>query len=52
MSETLEENLARLMDIEHAAANYLSHLAAVEQGSQYDQGPLDYWRDELERLTA
>jgi hypothetical protein len=50
MSE-MEAELDRLMDLDLAVRCYLSHLAAIEQGAQYDQDPLGRWRDEMERLT-
>lgn len=51
MSDALDKHLARLMDIEEAAINYLSHLWAVEQGADDDEAGLAYWREQLERLT-
>jgi len=51
MSE-LDAELARLSDLDMAVRNYLSHLAAVEQGAQEDLLPLDTWRAEMHRLTT
>jgi hypothetical protein len=47
----LDVELQRLMDVDQAVRSYLSHLWAFEQGAEDDEGLLDYWRGELERLT-
>jgi hypothetical protein len=47
----LDTELQRLMDVDNAVRNYLSHLYAVEQGAEEEHGLVDYWRDTLERLT-
>ena len=52
MADALDQELDRLMDLDLAVKCYLSHLAAVEQGAQYDEDPLSHWRAEMERLTA
>ena len=51
MSE-LDGELARLSDLDMAVRNYLSHLAAFEQGADVDPGPLEHWRDQLDLLTS
>lgn len=51
MTDRLAEDLQRLMDLDQAVRNYLSHLWAFEQGSQQDDWPLQYWRGEMQRLT-
>jgi len=48
----LEAELDRLMELDRAVGNYLSHLWAVEQGAEEDDGSVDHWRSVLERLTA
>ena len=50
MSEFADE-MKRLNDLDDAVRIYLSHLAAFEQGAEQDGRYVDYWRDELERLT-
>jgi hypothetical protein len=51
MSE-LDAELNRLTELDMAVRCYLSHLAAVEQGSQNDLWPLEHWREQLELLTS
>jgi hypothetical protein len=48
---TLDDELQRLMDLDNAVRNYLSHLAAVEQGADDDEAPCDYWREQMQLLT-
>ena len=47
-----EAEMQRLSDLDMAVRNYLSHLAAFEQGAEHDETPMQYWRDELEMLTS
>jgi len=47
----LDAELDRLMELDRAVANYLSHLHAYEQGAEHDETPMTYWRDEMQRLT-
>jgi hypothetical protein len=47
----LDAELDRLMELDRAVANYLSHLHAYEQGAVHDETPMMYWRDEMQRLT-
>jgi hypothetical protein len=44
--------LDRLMELDVAVRTYLSCLWAVEQGAEDDDGSIERWRSELERLTA
>jgi hypothetical protein len=48
---TLDAELQRLTDLDHAVRNYLSHLAAYEQGADYDGTYVEYWRDQMAGLT-
>ena len=47
-----EAEMQRLADLVMAVRNYLSHLAAFEQGADVDPGPLEHWRDQLDLLTS
>jgi hypothetical protein len=47
-----EAEMARMVELDMAVRNYLSHLAAFEQGAEHDESPMLYWRDELEMLTS
>jgi len=47
-----EAEMRRLADLDIAVRNYLSHLAAFEQGSERDESFVDYWRNELDMLTS
>jgi hypothetical protein len=51
MSE-IDGELCRFAELDMAVRNYLSHLAAFEQGAVQDAGPLEHWREELEALTV
>jgi hypothetical protein len=51
MSE-FEAEMQRMLDLDLAVRNYLSHLYAFEQGAEHDETPMMYWRDQLEMLTA
>lgn len=48
---TLDSELARLMEVDEAVRNYLSHLWAYEQGAELDGTFVEYWREQLEKLT-
>ena len=48
---TLDAELARLMEVDEAVRSYLSHLWAFEQGAELDGTFVEYWREQLERLT-
>ena len=50
--ETYEQYVQRVSDVYVAVVQYLSHLAAYEQGAEHDGAYVDYWRAELERLTG
>lgn len=47
----LDAEVQRLMDVDEAVRSYLSHLWALEQGAEHDETFVEYWREELERLT-
>jgi hypothetical protein len=47
----LDAELDRLMQVDNAIRCYLSHLWAFEQGAEEDGTFVEYWREELERLT-
>ena len=47
-----EAEMQRLADLDMAVRNYLSHLAAFEQGADVDPGPLENWREQLDLLTS
>jgi hypothetical protein len=49
---TLDEELARLTELDEAVRSYLSHLWAFEQGAEHDGTFVEYWRDEMARLTG
>jgi hypothetical protein len=52
MNDLQQDRMSRLLDVEHAVMNMLSHRAAVMQGAEFaDAEAMDYWMDELERLT-
>jgi hypothetical protein len=52
MNDLQLDRMSLLLDIEHAVMNLLSHRAAVVQGAEFaDVDAMDYWMDELERLT-
>jgi hypothetical protein len=51
MTGALDQELARLQDLDCAVRCYLSHLYAFEQGADQDLDLLDHWRTELQRLT-
>jgi hypothetical protein len=51
MSE-IDAEMIRLAELDMAVRNYLSHLAAFEQGSTYDGALMDHWREQLELLTS
>ena len=44
--------MQRMLDLDMAVRNYLSHLYAVEQGSQHDQVPMEHWREQMDLLTS
>ena len=44
--------MQRMVDLDMAVRQYLSHLYAFEQGVVEDAPGLDYWREQLEMLTA
>lgn len=46
------DRIIHLEDLESVVRIYLSHLYAYEQGAEHDGTHVDYWRSELERLTA
>lgn len=50
--ETYEQYVQRVSDVYVAVVQYLSHLAAFEQGAEHDSAYVDQWRAELERLTG
>lgn len=53
MNELQQNHLIRLLDVEQAVINLLSNRAAVMQGAKSaDEDAMDYWMDELERLTT
>ncbi len=52
MTDPMETELERLMDLDLAVRCYLSQLYAVEQGADSDFHSLDHWRAEMERLTT
>jgi hypothetical protein len=47
----LDEYLGRLDELHIAVSNYLSHLDAVAQGAEEDDGSIDHWLDEMRFLT-
>ena len=47
-----EAEMNRLSELDMAVRNYLSHLAAFEQGAVHDGRPMEYWREQLEVLTS
>jgi hypothetical protein len=47
-----EAEMSRLCALDMAVRNYLSHLYAFEQGSEHDETPMNYWREELDMLTS
>ena len=47
-----ESEMQRLVYLDDAVRMYLSHLYAVEQGAQDDEGPVDHWREQMEILTS
>jgi hypothetical protein len=51
MSE-FDIEMQRMLDLDMAVRNYLSHLYAFEQGAVHDERPMMYWREQLELLTA
>ena len=51
MSE-FEAEMQRLVELDDAVRMYLSHLCAAERGSQYDEGPVSHWREQMEILTS
>ena len=50
MSE-FDVEMQRLSDLDMAVRNYLSHLAAFEQGADADGPFVEHWREQLELLT-
>ena len=44
--------LKRLCGLDAAVRNYLAHLVAVENGSEQDVFLAEFWRGEMETLTA
>ena len=44
--------MQRMVDLDMAVRNYLSHLYAHEQGAEHDGAFVDFWREQLEMLTA
>jgi hypothetical protein len=50
MSE-FEVEMQRMLDLDNAVRAYLSHLWAYEQGAEHDGTFVEYWREELQRLT-
>ena len=51
MSE-LDIQLQRLAELDIAVRHYLSHLAAFEQGNDYDGPHMEYWRRQMDELTS
>jgi len=47
-----EAEMNRLSELDMAVRNYLSHLAAFEQGAEHDGAFVEHWRDQLEMLTS
>jgi hypothetical protein len=47
-----EAEMQRMLDLDMAVRNYLSHLYAFEQGAVHDEVPMMYWREQLEVLTS
>ena len=47
----LDAELNRLADLDMAVRQYLSHLAAFEQGAVPDAPDMEHWREQLELLT-
>jgi hypothetical protein len=50
MSE-FDAEMNRLSELDMAVRNYLSHLAAFEQGAEHDGAFVEHWREQLELLT-
>lgn len=46
-----EAEMQRFVDLDLAVRNYLSHLAAFEQGAERDGAYVEHWREQLELLT-
>jgi hypothetical protein len=51
MSE-FEAEMQRMLDLDLAVRNYLSHLYAFEQGAEESEMSMLYWRDKMETLTS
>ena len=51
MSE-FEAEMRRMLDLDMAVRNYLSHLYAFEQGAVHDETPMLYWREQMDLLTS
>jgi DNA repair ATPase RecN len=49
--ETYEEYVRRVSDVYVNVVQYLSHLDAVAQGAEDDDGTIDYYLDRLRELT-
>jgi hypothetical protein len=47
----LDPELRRLQELDQAVRHYLSHLWMCEQEGVRDDGSIDRWRDEMQRLT-
>jgi hypothetical protein len=47
----LDEYLERLDELYVVVQSYLSHVDAVAQGAEEDDGTIDHYLDELRRLT-
>jgi hypothetical protein len=47
-----ETEMNRMVELDMAVRNYLSHLAAFEQGAEQDGWLVEHWRDQLEMLTS
>jgi hypothetical protein len=45
------DEIVRLTHLDEAVRSYLSHLWAFEQGAELDGTFVEYWREQLERLT-
>lgn len=50
MSE-FDAEMNRLSELDMAVRNYLSHLAAFEQGAEHDGASVEHWREQLDLLT-
>ena len=51
MSE-FDAEMRRMVDLDMAVRQYLSHLYGIEQGVLEDGPGMEHWREQLELLTA